>query len=427
LSLSAANPNDGRYRHALGATPWAVRKPSLLDELRTLCASADVVALQEADYFPFHDDVLPALRDVGFDGMHQWDGALKENRPPHPWGTAILFRRDVFAVGFKETRSRGMVLGLCREGHTTPDYFIVNVHLEGNSENVEKQLKQLHSTIYKMSTHASVDPATARVLVCGDFNSKANDAPLTWLVNGSLPGPKPVVTAHAFRFQSALDVAGFNPVTYADPYCAERVDHVAFTADTMELRSVFKTRAHSSGPVFSATFPSDHLPVGACFRDKPVTPAPARPVASDPDACPLTEGQLRVFLFLMQGAPVKSNKKGKPSAAKLAAIRAHQDQLDNFASHLSPAAKEWVEGWKRREKKKKTATTASDEPKQESDKRSTTDPAHDVIVNRPSRSASVKLMQALPIEAAIDDAGESRKAKSMRRMTFVDRLSSAGF
>jgi len=227
-----ANPDDLRYKHAVEATAWPVRKKALLNLFFSIIPSADVIACQEMDYFPFHEDLLPVLRDHGFDGMHQWDGTLKEGRPPHPWGCATLYRADKFQVGFKETRSRGLVLGLYRlprsSAETTPpiDYFVINVHLEANSNKVEQQLKQLHGTIYKMSTHAEVNPATARVLVCGDFNSRLEDQPMTWLLQGSLPGPDPPVNAHAFRFESALDAAGFAPVTYADPFCAERVDHL---------------------------------------------------------------------------------------------------------------------------------------------------------------------------------------------------------
>jgi hypothetical protein len=369
--MSVQNPEDARYKHAVEATPWAVRRIALQVQLARLAQAADVFAFQESDFALFHQDFAPWLAELGFAGVHQWDGCLKHDQPPHPWGVAVAYRSDRFTMGFKETRSRGMVVGLCKVGlpaaavpasSPAPDWFIANVHLEASSNKVTQQLKQLHGTINKLSTHALLNPASARVIVCGDFNSTVSELPMQWLLQGALPGPDAVVSAHAFHFVSALDLLGLDPKTYADPEVAFRVDHIAFTADSMELLGCLRV-PEERRPIFGTDFPSDHFPVGALLREKPVELAPV-PLVRDPDWCPLTPGQLRVFYFLQDGAPVKKSK-GKPSAKKLASIRAHQNQMDAFTAHLTPEGKTWAEGWKKRARKRtahaKPAAAAADD------------------------------------------------------------------
>ena len=361
LMNSIANEaTDKRYVHAKDAAPWSVRWPRLLGMIEELGSGADVIAMQEVDYALFVSDIKPALAAKGFEGVHQWDA---KSETPHPWGAATFFRTDRLRVAFRETRSRALVLGLTDAAaapDAQPEWFVVNVHLAADSEKTAERLAQLSSTLWKMSLHSKVNPANARVVVLGDFNSDPNDAPLQWLLKGSYEG---VDESHAFRFTSAYDVASAVRPTYIDPWVAHCVDHAAFTPDTMDLVGVLAIPDTPPAvnsppdadfvsplgpprqtPLFSETYPSDHYPIGVVLCARAVAPPPE---PSDPNACPLTPGQMRVLEFLERGAPLRTNKRGKPSEKELAQIRAHDESLKALTSHLDEKQRAWVAKWRK--------------------------------------------------------------------------------
>jgi len=142
--------------------------------------------------------------------------------------------------------------------------------------------------------------------------------------------------------------------------------------------------------------------------------APPPDVKQDPNNCPLTPGQLRVFNFLREGAPVK--KKGKPSAKKLALIRAHQDQVDNFTKHLSSEAKQWIKRQQKKAAGGKESETASSAAKP--------------LPLMRARSMSMKvLFNVLPLGFAIDESeeevGEAKNASKQEGMVTSSGASSA--
>lgn len=408
LVNSVANPDDMRYKHAVDQVEWPARFKRLMEMLlEKHCKNLDVITMQEVDFKRFHEDFKPAMEKFGLIGIHQHDENIKKNgdQPPHPWGLATFYKKDRWRVSFKESRSRTMILGLTKlyqhgegDGNVErsnfisipgtkkkkmADWFVVNVHLEAQTTKTAARLGQLSSALFNLSTHTKIDPATARVVVLGDFNSDRNDAPVQWLISNTLPNTAAATIndekgnhhgqaadgavseeevkereneklVHAFKFKEAYDGGEVAEApTYADPFGAWRVDHVVYTSETSILvRLLDVPRLNDENKQFGIfgveNFPTDHYPIGLVLRARTDVAANAAEPEADPDACPLSEGQLRVLDFLERGAPPKRKAHGKPSPAELKAIRDHAERVNAFTSHLDKAQKAWVTKYRKK-------------------------------------------------------------------------------
>ena len=423
LTNSVNNPDDGRYKHAVECAPWTVRLPALR-AIFEKHSSTDVFALQEVDFTRFNEDLKPMMAEFGYEGLHQWDEEFaKKGAPNHPFGVATFYKKSKFREAFKEARSRSFIVGLARVDKSAVtsssltnekeepsggknskkkggkhgkhqaiecDWFIVNVHLEANSTKNEKRLAQLSSTLFNLSTHAKINPLSARVIVLGDFNSRREDPPFQWLLANYKPGSSTEEkssseapsqdhneqqqtqaqedegsktddrVAHAFNFADAYsqaDATTQNAPTYADPFANFRVDHLLFTSDTSSVQSALAIPALTDTTrqygIFGKDYPSDHYPVGCVLRALELTlPPESEPTKQededDPNYCPLTAGQMRVLLFLEEGAPKRANKNAKPSSGELAALKSHAERVNAFTSHLTTKQKAWVNKWRKK-------------------------------------------------------------------------------
>jgi mRNA deadenylase 3'-5' endonuclease subunit Ccr4 len=402
LMNSVQNPEDGRYKHAVDVSNWQSRLPKL-KEFFQKHSHTDVFALQEVDFSKYREDLQPMMDSLGYSGCHQWDEDFaKKGQPNHPFGLAVFYKKNKWRESFKESRSRSMILGIShlhrplvphddqqKKKKGASDWYIVNVHLEADPSKSRKRMAQLSSALFHLSTHAKVNPLTARVVVLGDFNSLREEAPFQWLITNKAPTEnEPIVTenennskninsneivnennddklsAHAFRFEDAYEKASSqtrDASTYADPFSEGRVDHLLVTADTCQVLSVLRVPALTERTkkvgVFDGDYPSDHYPVG-CILKPIIVQAPAQTADDeevDPNVCPLTEGQMRVLEFLENGAPKRSGK-GKPTPAELAAIRQHTERVNAFCSHLTKQQKAWVNKWRKKFKPSGAAT-----------------------------------------------------------------------
>lgn len=365
LTNSLKNEGDYRYKHAHAEAPWSVR----LDKFKRLFTrhitqgQVDVFCLQEVDFYLFQSDLKPFLKQLGFASHHQWDEEVlkKRKEPSHPFGVAICFRQARFVETSRESRSRTMMIGLSAVAAGAPavggdkkhkpmsDWFVVNCHLEADSEKNDKRMAQLSSTLFHLSTHKGVNPRIAKVVVAGDFNSVPADQPFQWLLGEVQVDQNP---PHVFRFCDAYANAGEEArqaVTYADPQARERVDHVAFSADTCEVVQWLPVPGlteltHEFG-IFYGDYPSDHYPVGCLVRALPVVQREEAAVEEE-ESGELTPGQLRVLEFLERGAPKRAGK-GKPTPQEVLAMRAHTASMQAFSSHLNKAQKAWVAKWRK--------------------------------------------------------------------------------
>ncbi|KAH9249694.1 hypothetical protein BASA81_012490 [Batrachochytrium salamandrivorans] len=367
LTNSLKNEGDYRYKHAHAEAPWSVR----LDKLKRLFTrhitqgQVDVFCLQEVDFYLFQSDLKPFLKQLGFASHHQWDEDVlkKKKEPNHPFGVAICFREQKFQETFRESRSRTMMIGLShvsasvapvvtdKKHKPMSDWFVVNCHLEADSEKNDKRMAQLSSTLFNLSVHGKINPRIAKVVVAGDFNSVPADQPFQWLL-GEVQVDQ--IQPHAFRFRDAYANAGEEmrqASTYADPQAAERVDHVAFSADTCEVMQWLPvpslTALTTKFGIFYGDYPSDHYPVGCLVRALPVAQDGGEEAReAEEESGELTPGQLRVLEFLERGAPKRAGK-GKPSPQEVLAMKAHTASMQAFSSHLNKAQKAWVAKWRK--------------------------------------------------------------------------------
>ena len=164
-------------------------------------------------------EVESFMAGLGYSGVLQ-RFSLGEGAPPY--SSATFFLSAKFGLAWHEERSRALLLGLeclgpgldsqvalslraaavrleldappplpmCARALVCPQVLCVaNVHLESSPHRPHDRVSQLRSALAHLRTRqeaAGQDPASSLVLVCGDFNSKANEAPCTFLREGRL-------------------------------------------------------------------------------------------------------------------------------------------------------------------------------------------------------------------------------------------------
>ena len=124
-------------------------------------SNADVVCLQEVMFTVFEDDLVPALRGLGYDGLMQND---RKRGDTHPQGVAIFWKRDKLSLSGECHRTRTMVAVLADSEDRR--CAVVNCHLEGRPDKSVARVKQLQTTLAEL---VRKHPHHGLV-VCGDFN-----------------------------------------------------------------------------------------------------------------------------------------------------------------------------------------------------------------------------------------------------------------
>jgi mRNA deadenylase 3'-5' endonuclease subunit Ccr4 len=129
---------QGDYAHCPESVGgWEARWPALHAWVAAL--APDVLTLQEVDYAVFDAQLLPAMRELGYDGRCQ---RAKRQAASQPCGVATFWRHDALALlpGCEAVFSRAMALGFALlparggatggEGAAAPQLIVANVHLE---------------------------------------------------------------------------------------------------------------------------------------------------------------------------------------------------------------------------------------------------------------------------------------------------------
>lgn len=278
------------------ALEWPHRWPRLQQALTGF--GADVVALQEVRLEPSIADpttevtvarwpeVESFMAGLGYSGVLQ-RFSLGEGAPPY--SSATFFLSTKFALAWHEERSRALLLGLeCLEpGLASQVLCVANVHLESSPHRPHDRVSQLRSALAHLRTRqeaAGQDPASSLVLVCGDFNSKANEAPCTFLREGRLAAgfrdpyyPLVPATRNTVEHPYLLrDVYAESP-RLGPPYTLKTDEYSAvvdfiWASRTLQLAAVLQPISASHRAYVDRHFlpnekdPSDHLPIGAVLR-----------------------------------------------------------------------------------------------------------------------------------------------------------------
>ena len=138
---------------------WSSRFEKAMRELTT--ADADVVSLQEVQHDVFDEQLLPAMRGAGYEGIRQQPRRVSKK---HRHGVATFWRANRFDLIQCHHRSRSMTVVLqdgdakileaanaSEEGGRGRRLAVVNVHLEGDPSASVKRVKQLQTTLAELS------------------------------------------------------------------------------------------------------------------------------------------------------------------------------------------------------------------------------------------------------------------------------------
>lgn len=251
--------------------------------------ATDVLAFQEVDYDRFETDMLPALRDAGYEGTVQ---KPKKKSPNQPCGTATFWRTDRFRLRDEASFSRSLVVSLTSVANRNKNddepaspytVNVVNVHLEAaqTADGADKRARQLNSPL-AWAASSSSSSESAATIVCGDFNTGADASLFTVLREHAWHGSRLV---SAYEHPAAYDTLPVRRATYAVPGRRYVIDHVLYGLAPrehggvgLELRCLLNalnaeetTECLGEFGTFdkglpNAICPSDHLPVGACFE-----------------------------------------------------------------------------------------------------------------------------------------------------------------
>lgn len=269
---------------------WDYRWPILKSQLQHL--AADIFSFQEVT-----DDRWEELRsfmaDQGYANIRQG--------PNHEVLLAVFFKVGLFSVTWCEHRSRALLVELELIGpRFEPNLkgqklYLVNVHLEGKPNKPEVRVSQLRHALERLARHiesTEASAAEARLIINGDFNSRAEDAPSMLLRRGKLEGgytepwlPGVPVTEHTivqpFSLVNSYEVAGmklgFTHKEKGDDQCSV-LDHVWVSGkkEGLEVKGVLNQMkgelldlAESQG-LPNKEWPSDHVMVGCMVEIHPL-------------------------------------------------------------------------------------------------------------------------------------------------------------
>lgn len=175
LLLSSSSSSSSKlYPH-----PWPKRVRRIIEVLSH--AKPDIICLQECEIQSFQEDLVPALSNLGYDGIAQEDDrpeiptsvkeATKRHRNPRNHIVATFWKRDKLEpVGAALVRTRSLTTILRLRGDdlafpsqsgrddkdtaltattttTSPTIAIVNVHLEGNPRRFSERTRQLQHAL----------------------------------------------------------------------------------------------------------------------------------------------------------------------------------------------------------------------------------------------------------------------------------------
>jgi mRNA deadenylase 3'-5' endonuclease subunit Ccr4 len=280
------NPDGSRlYDHVeVADLEWQCRRDRLLKEFALL--APDVICLQEVEFATFEQELAPALKALGYDGVMQDD---VKRAPKQSTGNATFHRADALTLQWTEHRSRSLITEYVAvpEGQlsTASGPFSVtvgNVHLQGDPERGDLRLAQFKSvekTMAKRRRAAAGAGSRFAAVVVGDLNEDPSElsSPIGMLVSGAPP----------MRRMASVQ-ANHRVPTFVLPGRQFELDHLMLVDGEAELHAVadFACEVDEWATVLrrglpNTVFASDHVPIAANFS---AVGLPASDVAKAPSA-----------------------------------------------------------------------------------------------------------------------------------------------
>ncbi|KAG0147068.1 hypothetical protein CROQUDRAFT_656525 [Cronartium quercuum f. sp. fusiforme G11] len=313
------------------ALNWDYRKDLILQELMQY--GADVICLQEVDVEQYEDFFVQSLKDQGYEGVFYPKSRARtmgSEERRHVDGCATFFKTSIFQLIERECVEFNQI-PMRSESHKTEDMFnrvmtkdniaviamlehrrsgarqlVANVHIHWDPEFRDVKLIQTAMLIEQVGaladrfaklpprSHTSSGVPAPRyssgveipIIVCGDFNSVPSSGVYDYLSSGSLEpthddfathhyGP---YTTHGVRhglaLRSAYSHLGELPFTNYTPGFKGVIDYIFYSTGSLAvtglLGKIDETYLDKVVGFPNAHFASDHVPVLAEFKLKPV-------------------------------------------------------------------------------------------------------------------------------------------------------------
>ncbi len=275
-----------------GDNAWPARRKLVIDRIRE--SHADVIGLQEALRFQI-DELLTEMPEYRSVGVGRDDG---QSRGEH---SAILYRHDRLHIRNAPAGTEGeraassgdfwysatphtpgskswgnTITRICSwvrlyDSANNTGFTVFNTHLDHESQpSREKSVELLKRRIAELA-------ADDAVIVTGDFNAGESNAAIRAMLQPEVPSD-PAVAARAplrdtFRAVHPQDaeVGTFNGFKGKPKPDSDKIDYI-FVNDRWDILAASIDRTMPDG-----RFPSDHFPVLATIRPKPVAQNPESP------------------------------------------------------------------------------------------------------------------------------------------------------
>lgn len=250
-----------------GPNRWGHRKKIVYNMI--VSQQADIVGLQES--LDFQTDYLrQQLGDYTSYGAGRSDGKQKGEACP------IFYRTERFALidsgtfWFSDTPSvpgskdwGAMCPRICSwvrllDKESLSSFFVYNVHLDNLSQNSRKKSVQLLAS--RIASRKGSDP----FIVLGDFNMETDNSAMEYLYNSDSETPYPRMTNAWGAVHADSDEVGTRH-GFRGRISGPKIDHIPLS-DGFEALNVRIDQRHA----MNGRYPSDHFPVVATVRLKPV-------------------------------------------------------------------------------------------------------------------------------------------------------------
>ena len=233
------------------------------------------------------------MADLGYDCIVQ--------QKPHEVKLAVFWRCSRLRALWSEERSRALLVEMGGDLHSQkPPLFVINVHLEASPTRAADRVAQLRKMLHRLEYHLEStgrDVATARILLCGDFNSVDGESACTFIREGRLAAgatdsqPQGLLSTMMFGNDEGASVTDHDidhPFQLIDVYKAanavpeytrrlkgqkgERLDFIWKSPSLLPVEAVLRPVPVELAELIDVeglpnyAMPSDHLPVGAVLR-----------------------------------------------------------------------------------------------------------------------------------------------------------------
>jgi len=271
--------SQDEYEHAPNIDWKTSRFPKLIEWLTSL--SSSIITLQEVDFDIFENDLMPVMTSLGYDGLIQQHTKRSGSQP---CAVATFWKMNEIRMVQSSTFSRTLGIKFAlnskqndidADGNTVLqiyEFCVVNAHLESSqsSEGSKRRAQQLNSALAWASSF------NIPVIICGDFNTGKSSMLLHVLRKCKWYDHN---LASCYEHPDAQDTLPYQRATFAIPQYHFRIDHMFYSYEYFKLISLLDPLSKSdcllslgsnledrSLGLPNQIVPSDHLPIGACFR-----------------------------------------------------------------------------------------------------------------------------------------------------------------